>query len=70
MDYQKVPNSFDSARWNMEHTDLLNEFADRLEARGYALFIEKQNSFKTVSPNSELVIQGRPDIIAIDSEGE
>ena len=68
-DYQKVPNTFDSARWNMEHTDLLNQFADRLEARGCKLFIERQNSFKAVSSNSELVIQGRPDIIAIDPEG-
>ena len=68
-DYQRVPSTFDSATWHMEHTDLLNELADRLEGRGCKLFIERQNSFMAVSSNSELIIQGRPDIIAINSEG-
>ena len=67
--FDRVPSTFDSARWNMEHTDLLNELADRLEARGCRLYIERQNEFKTESPNSGLVIHGRPDIIAVDPEG-
>ena len=53
----------------MEHTDLLNELADRLGARGCRLYIERQNELKTESPNSGLVIHGRPDIIAVDPEG-
>ena len=24
--YAKMPSDFDSAKWNMEHTDLMNEF--------------------------------------------
>ena len=68
-DFDRVPSTFDSATWNMEHTDMLNELADRLEARGCTLYIERQNSFRTVSPNSELVIQGRPDIIAVHPDG-
>ena len=68
-DFERIPSTFDSATWNMEHTDMLNEYADRLEARGCKLFIERQNAFRTESPNSELVIQGRPDIIAVDPEG-
>ena len=68
-DYERVPSTFDSATWHMQHTDMLNEFADRLEARGCRLFIERQNSFRAKSPRSDLVIQGRPDIIAIDPEG-
>ena len=67
--FQKVPSTFDSARWNMDHTDLMNELADRLEARGCRLFIERQNDFRTESPNSGMVISGRPDIIAVDPEG-
>ena len=67
--FDRVPSTFDSARWNMEHTDLLNELADRLDARGCRLYIERQNEFKTESPNSGLVIHGRPDIIAVDPEG-
>ena len=68
-DFDKAPSDFNSARWNMEHTDLLNEFADRLKARGCKLFIERQNEFRTESPNSGLVIHGRPDLIAVDPEG-
>ncbi len=67
--FERVLSTFDSARWNMEHTDLLNEFADQLQARGCELFIERQNEFKAESPNSGMVIHGRPDIIAVDPEG-
>ena len=67
--FQKLPSTFNSARWNMEHTQLLNELADRLQARGCKLFIERQNAFRAVSSNSGMVIQGRPDIISVDPEG-
>ena len=53
----------------MEHTDLMNELADRLEARGHRLFIERQNEFKAESSTSGLVIHGRPDIIGVDTYG-
>ena len=31
--YDRMPSDFDSARWNMEHTDLLNELVAELEER-------------------------------------
>lgn len=67
--FEKMPSDFDSARWNMDHTDLMNELADRLEARGHRLFIERQNEFKAESSTSGLVIHGRPDIIGVDPDG-
>ena len=67
--YTKAPSTFDSARWNMEHTDLMNEHMEKLEARGHKLFIERQNEFKTQSRHSGMVIHGRPDIIAVDPDG-
>ena len=67
--FEKAPSDFDSARWNMEHTDLMNELADRLDAQGHRLFIERQNEFKTESSTSGLVIHGRPDIIGVDPDG-
>lgn len=68
-DYARVPSTFDSAKWNMEHTELLYEFAERLEARGCQLFIERQNEFRAESPHSGMIIHGRPDIIAVGPDG-
>ena len=60
-----MPSDFDSARWNMEHTDLLNELVAELEGQGRELFIERQNSFRVESPRSGAVIGGKPDLIAV-----
>ncbi|MCY3545148.1 MAG: PD-(D/E)XK nuclease family protein [Chloroflexi bacterium] len=67
--YQKIPSDFDSARWNMEHTDLLNELVAELEEQGCELFIERQNSFRVVSRRSGAVIGGKPDLIAVFPDG-
>ena len=32
--YEKRPSDFDSAKWNMEHTDLMNKLVDSLEEQG------------------------------------
>ena len=39
--YAKMPSDFNSAKWNMEHTDLMNELVAELEERGCELFIEQ-----------------------------
>ena len=65
--YAKMPSDFDSAKWNMEHTDLMNELVAELEERGCEIFIEKQNSFKVESARSGVVVGGTPDIIAVQS---
>ena len=67
--YDRMPSDFDSARWNMEHTDLLNELVAELEEQGCELFIERQNSFRVVSRRSGAVIGGKPDLIAVFPDG-
>ena len=67
--YEKVPSDFDSAKWNLEHTDLLTELVDRLEEQGCQVFIESQNSFKVESPRSGFVISSKPDVIVVHPDG-
>ena len=67
--YAKMPSDFDSARWNMEHTDLMNELVEELEERGCQIFIERQNDFRVESSRSGVVITGKPDVIAVFPDG-
>ena len=67
--YAKAPSDFDSARWMMAHTQLLNELAEQLEQQGCQVFIEHQNGFRSESPRSGVVISGTPDIIAVHPDG-
>ena len=68
-DYSKAPSDFNSARWQMDHTELLNEFADKLEQQGCEVHIEHQNGFRVESSRSGVVISGTPDIIAVHPDG-
>ena len=67
--YKKMPSDFNSAKWNMEHTDLMNELVEELEERGCQIFIERQNSFRVESARSGVVVGGTPDIIAVHPDG-
>ena len=67
--YAKMPSDFNSAKWNMEHTDLMNELVAELEERGCEILIESQNSFKVESARSSAVIGGKPDVIAVHPDG-
>ncbi len=67
--YQKMPSDFDSAKWNMEHTDLMNELIDSLEEQDCQVFIESQNSFWVESPRSGVVISGKSDVVAVHPDG-
>ena len=67
--YTKVPSDFDSARWMMQHTELLNELVEQLEQQGCEVHIEHQNGFWLESPRSGVVISGTPDIIAVHPDG-
>ena len=53
----------------MDHTELLNELADKLEQQGCEVHIEHQNGFRVESPRSRVVISGTPDIIAVHPDG-
>ena len=68
-DYERMPSDFDSAKWNAEHTDLVNRLVDELEEMGCELFIERQNSFRVESANSGMVVSGKPDVIARFPDG-
>ena len=67
--YAKALSNFDSARWMMDHTELLNELAEQLEQQGCEVHIEHQNGFRLESPRSGVVISGTPDIIAVHPDG-
>lgn len=64
-----MSSSFNSARWNMEHTDLMNELVADLEERGRDVFIERQNDFRVEISRSGTVISGTPDVIAVHPGG-
>ena len=66
---QENASDFNSAKWNMEHTDLMNELVEELEERGCEIFIEKQNSFKVESARSGVVVGDKPDVIAVHPDG-
>ena len=67
--YERVPSDFDSAKWNAEHTDLMNSLIEELEELGCELFIERQNSFKVKSARSGMIVSGKPDLIAVFPDG-
>ena len=52
-----MPSNFDSAKWNMEHTDLINALIEELEGRGCEIFIERQNEFRLESPRTRTVVR-------------
>ena len=64
-----MPSNFDSAKWNMEHTDLINALIEELEGRGCEIFIERQNEFRLESPRTRTLVQGRSDLIAVYPDG-
>ena len=68
-DYEKAPSDFDLARWQAEHTVLVNSLANDLEKQGCTVWIEHQNSFRIESRKSGLTVSGRPDLIAKFPDG-
>ena len=65
--------AYDSAPYRnrpvMDHTELPNELADKLEQQGCEIHIEHQNGFRVESPRSGVVISGTPDFIAVHPDG-
>ena len=65
-----MPNDFDSARWHIEHTALLDQqLAAELEEQGCQVFIDRQNDFRVEISRSGMVISGTPDVIAVHPDG-
>ena len=42
----QAPSDFDSARWMLEHTALVNQARESREQLGYTVYTENQNSFR------------------------
>jgi hypothetical protein len=63
--YDKVPDTFDRTKWQIEHTALLRDIREKLESESYAVFLERQNNFRVRSIQSGIVLGGQPDLIAI-----
>ena len=64
--YEKVPDTFDSATWQMNHTELLNQVRARLEAEGRTVFTEHQNHFAL--RGTKATLGGKADLVAISGE--
>ena len=47
----------------------MNKLIEDLEERGCQVFIERQKEFRTESPRTGAVIQGKPDVIAVYPDG-
>ena len=62
-DWERPPSDFDSARWMMDHTDLVNQARESREKLGYTVHTENQNSFRLRGKLATLA--GKPDLIAV-----
>ena len=60
--WKKVPNTFDFAGWQINHTAMLSEVRQEWEEDGYSVFSENQNSF--VLKGQQATVGGKPDLIA------
>ena len=61
--FRRAPDDFDSAAWQMGHTELLNQLRHQLLDGNHTIFVEKQNRF-TLRGNSA-TLGGKPDLIAL-----
>lgn len=65
----KKPGNFQLTQWNVKHNQLVHKNRDALEAAGYEVNTEDQNSFKMIFP-SGVALSGKSDIVAIkDARG-
>lgn len=62
--YDKLPSDFNLAAWTAEHTEMVRRRAGELEAEGYRVFLESQNSFK-ITGKTGITLSGKPDIVAL-----
>jgi len=60
----KRPSTFNSRKWNIDHTKLLHKRRDELEAQGYVVKLEDQNSFKMHYPKG-ITVSGKADIVGL-----
>jgi hypothetical protein len=65
--WEKLPSGLDLAKWTADHTQLLRARKAELEAEGFTVYAEDQNSF-TLNGTDGIEVSGKPDIVAIRGE--
>jgi hypothetical protein len=63
-EWAKVPSGCDLARWTADHAELLRARRATLEAQGFTVYAEDQNSF-TLTGRTGIEVSGKPDIVAV-----
>ena len=64
--YKKIPSDFDSATWQIKHTELLRQARQEYESKGYKVFTQNQNMIRLQGRTS--MLSGIPDLIAVGDE--
>ena len=62
--WNKLPSGCDLARWTADHAQLLHARRATLEAQGFTVYTEEQNSF-TLIGKAGIEVSGKPDIVAL-----
>lgn len=62
--WEKVPSGLDLAKWTADHAQLLRARKAALEAEGFTVYAEDQNSFTLVG-QAGIEVSGKPDLVAI-----
>jgi len=62
--WEKLPSGLDLAKWTADHAQLLRARRASLEAQGFTMYAEDQNSF-TLRGATGIEVSGKPDIVAI-----
>jgi len=63
-EWSKVPSGCDLARWTADHAELVRTRRVALEAQGFTVYTEEQNSFTLIGATG-IEVSGKPDIVAI-----
>lgn len=61
--YDRLPSSFDSTGWQVQHTSMLAAFNSSLRTDGYTVTLEQQNRFCLTSHG--ISVAGKPDLVAV-----
>ncbi len=62
--WEKLPSGLDLAKWAANHAELLQARRATLEAEGFTVYVEDQNSF-TLIGETGIEVSGKPDIVAV-----
>ena len=62
--WEKLPSGLDLAKWTAGHTQLLHARRAALEAEGFTVYAEDQNSFKLMGATG-IEVSGKPDLVAL-----